>query len=191
MSSILNDPVLVLNKNWQPVAFLPLRIVVCTLMRNTACAIHPETYELLSFENWMERAPEGVRQIKTSSRPFPAPEVIVMKNYGDRPPRQINFNRMNLYRRDAYSCQYCGSPMSIQRLTIDHVLPKSKGGRTSWENCVAACRACNQKKSDRTPLEARMRPKTPPRPPVWVPKIQVPDMVYPSWIPFLERENVA
>lgn len=191
MGLIVDEPALVLNRNWQPVTFLPIKVCIATVMRDMASIMCPTSYYLMNLDEWMEREVETDRVIKTAGRPIPAPEVIVLKRYGERPPRKISFCRPNLYRRDDYSCQYCGAELPGRKLTIDHVLPRSKGGPTTWENCVAACKRCNEIKADKTPREARMRPKKTPQKPTWKPGIRTPAVIFDSWVPFLEKEGAA
>jgi 5-methylcytosine-specific restriction endonuclease McrA len=185
---IVNEPCLVLNSNWQPTTFLPIGTAIATMMRDMACAIHTETFEPLSFEDWIERAPEGCRMIKTSSMPIPAPDVIVLKKYGQRPPMKVGYNRQNLFRRDKHSCQYCGVSLPSSELQIEHVMPRSRGGPTTWENTVAACDDCNSRKADKTPSEAGMRLRKKPAAPSWKPTIRVPQgEVRPIWVQFLRQ----
>jgi 5-methylcytosine-specific restriction endonuclease McrA len=185
---IVNEPCLVLNSAWQPTTFLPIGVVIATLLRDQACVIHPVTYEPLTFEQWMVRAPEDSRLIKTSNRPVPAPDVIVLKQYGKMPPQKVGFNRQNLFRRDEHSCQYCGVGLPPSKLQIEHVLPRSRKGPTSWENCVAACDACNSAKADKTPREAGMKLRKKPTTPSWKPGIRIPrGEVRPVWAQFLKQ----
>ena len=185
---IVDEPCLVLNSNWQPTTFLPIGTVIATLLRDMACVIHPETFEPLTFEEWMERAPEDSRLIKTSNRPVPAPDVIVLKKYGKKPPRKVGFNRQNLFRRDDHSCQYCGVGLPGSKLQIEHVLPRSRKGPTTWENCVAACNDCNSTKADKTPREAGMKLRKKPATPSWIPGIRVPQgEARPIWVQFLRQ----
>ena len=193
MTSALKDPCLVLNRNWQPVTFLPVQTCIVNVMRDMASVLDPVSYYLMTFEEWCEAKPETDRWIKTTHDAVPAPEVIVLKKYGERPPRKVSFSRPNLYKRDSFTCQYCGEAMPGSDLTIEHVLPRSRGGPTSWENCVAACEACNGRKADQTPVEAGMKLRTNPVKPAWTPKLSIPrgHSVRQSWEPFLLKEAVA
>ncbi len=85
---------------------------------------------------------------------FPLPTVIRLRTYVKIPYKEISLSRRNLMHRDNYMCQYCG--IKQHDLTIDHIVPRSRGGNDSWENVVAACLTCNIKKGDRTPREANM-----------------------------------
>lgn len=198
---VLNEPVLVLNRNWQAVTFLPVQTSIVTAMRDMACVLDAEHYLLLSFEEWIDAhqpefdrsgnpiSEDGRRWIKTPSLWIPAPEVIVLKQYGERPPRKVTFNRNNLARRDEYLCQYCGKEIGVIKMTIDHVLPRSRGGTNSWENCVAACKDCNSRKADMTPKEARMSLRKQPVTPTWSSNHLVPSesKMRPAWRPFLSK----
>jgi 5-methylcytosine-specific restriction endonuclease McrA len=193
VSSVLNDPCLVLNRNWQPVTFLPVQTAIVTAMRDMASVLDTESYYLMSFDDWSVSGFSTERMIRTPTLQIPAPEVIVLKKYGERPPRKVSFSRPNLYKRDAFTCQYCGDALPGADLTIEHVVPRSRGGPTSWDNCVAACEACNSRKADQTPSEAGMKLRTTPSKPNWVPKISVPrgHSIRQSWEPFLLKEAVA
>ena len=183
--SVLNEPVLVLNRNWQAVTFLPVQVSVVTVMRDMASVLDVENYLLLPFEEWAVSKPDVDRWIKTAREPIPAPEVIVLKKYGERPPRKVVFNRPNLMMRDPHTCQYCGAAMAERRLTVDHVVPRSRKGGTSWENCVAACAWCNARKADKTPEEAGMPLLSQPRRPAWSNHFRPEATIRPAWEPFL------
>ncbi len=118
---------------------------------------------LLVLSGGAEMLSESGRYLHTPSTRIPVPSVIRLKRLVRRGPSRIPLNRRNILRRDRYTCQYCGRQGG--ELTVDHVLPKSRGGRSTWENLVAACRPCNLKKGDRTPEEAGMRLLKPPRAP--------------------------
>ena len=101
--------------------------------------------------------------VRSPSTVMPIPSVIRLRRYVRRPrAHPVPFNRRNVLRRDFYTCQYCGAR---HELTIDHVTPRSKGGRHVWENVVAACRDCNQRKGNRSPEEAGLHLRTSPRAP--------------------------
>ncbi len=189
MSGVLQEPCLILNRNWQPITFLPVQTAIVNVMRDMASVLDVEDYLLLTFEEWVALGRDTGRHIRTPSREISAPEVIVLKKYGERPPRKVVFNRPNLGKRDAFTCQYCGLALSSDDLTIEHVLPRSRGGPTTWENCVSACEECNARKADRTPREAGMKLRSMPVRPTWQPRLRVPaGATRPSWVPFLEKE---
>lgn len=185
---IVHEPCLVLNSSWQAATFLPIGTAIEFLLRDRAAVIHPETFEPLSFEEWMERAPTDSRFIKTSGTPVPAPDVVVLKKYGKMPPQKVGFNRSNLFKRDEHSCQYCGVGLPPSKLQIEHIMPRSRGGPTSWENTVAACNDCNSRKADKTPVEAGMRLRKQPTTPSWKPGIRIPQgEEREAWAPFLRQ----
>ncbi len=137
-SSRLQEPVLVLNANFEP-------LNVCSLRRAIALVLSGKA-EIL--EN-------GRGEVRTPSRVFPCPSVIRLRYVVRRPPRRLRLTKREILRRDHYTCQYCGR--SSPQLTVDHVIPRHRGGQHTWENLVAACPACNRRKGNRTPAEAHMR----------------------------------
>lgn len=192
--SVLNEPVLCLNRNWRPSIFLPVQTAIVTAMRDMAAVLDPETCYLMTFDEWMKHEPKDHDWIKTSSGRIAAPQVIVFKRYGETPPKRVSFSKPGVHRRDDFTCQYCGVRLPQRELQLEHVIPRSRGGQTSWENCVAACADCNQEKADRTPQEAGMKLKRAPARPAWTP----PRMRLPSngkirdvWVPFLEKEAIG
>ncbi|WP_026999092.1 HNH endonuclease [Eisenibacter elegans] len=92
-------------------------------------------------------------ELHTISVAYPLPSIIRLMKYVHLPYRGVMLNRHNIFRRDHHQCQYCGA---VKDLTLDHVLPRSRGGRSSWENLVTACKRCNSRKGDLTPEEANM-----------------------------------
>ena len=114
------------------------------------------------------------------------PEVILLSSYGGVPRTEVAFSRRNLYRRDGFCCQYCNRSYAPSKLSIDHVLPRSRGGRTTWENCVLACVRCNRKKGSRLPHEVGMHLLHKPVRPNWTPMLELPlGRVRQSWERFV------
>ena len=105
MSGVLQEPCLILNRNWQPITFLPVQTAIVNVMRDMASVLDVQDYLLLTFEEWVELARSSDRMIKTPSLKIAAPEVVVLKKYGERPPRKVVFNRPNLWKRDRFTCQ--------------------------------------------------------------------------------------
>ena len=104
------------------------------------------------------------------------------------PRLQVAFSRRNLYRRDDHRCQYCGRRGKSGDLSIDHVLPRSRGGMSSWENCVLACVACNHRKADRLPEEIGWQLLKKPIEPTWAPTFEAPvGRVRISWEKFISE----
>lgn len=108
--------------------------------------------------------------LKGATKEYPKPDVIRLKEYVNVPRTSVKFNRRNIYRRDDYTCQYCGKEFDFGDLTYDHVMPQSRGGETTWDNIVTCCFDCNvNKKGDRTPEEAGLRLLNEPKEPRWTP----------------------
>jgi 5-methylcytosine-specific restriction endonuclease McrA len=143
--------VLVLNATYEPISFVTLKRAVVLLLKEKAEVIEANVE----------------RKLRAEKTTFPYPLVIRLVTYVPV-PRFFNLplSRRSLLSRDNYTCQYCGS--TEHPLTIDHVIPKSRGGKTEWTNVVAACVSCNRKKGNKLPVEARMIPKHPPAKPAYI-----------------------
>jgi len=102
--------------------------------------------------------------IKTTSGIFKLPKHIALKKYVYIPYKEFSPTRKNIFRRDRYICQYCSRKIEGSEATIDHVLPRSRGGKHRWDNVVACCLSCNRKKGDKTPIEAKMNLLCNPKP---------------------------
>ena len=112
--------------------------------------------------------------VRSFQAAFKVPSVIRLKTYVRLNfQKKIRFSRENVYRRDEFTCQYCDKVHAARELTLDHVFPVSKGGEKSWTNIVTACKSCNQKKGDKTPQQAGMPLKSPPREPGWLPTLHL------------------
>ena len=135
--SALAGHVLVLNADYQALSVCSVERAVVLMMLHKA--------ELVEAH--------AGRALRSSASRFPWPSVVRLKGYVRVPYRRVLLTRRNLLRRDGHACQYCGA---TERLTLDHVLPKSRGGPDTWENLVAACVPCNNRKGSRTPEEAGM-----------------------------------
>jgi 5-methylcytosine-specific restriction endonuclease McrA len=133
-------PALVLNADFRPLSYYPLSL---WSWQEVIKAVFLERVDVVSTYDHVVRSPSFEMRL---------PSVVALKSYvaQDRPPA---FTRFNLFLRDAFSCQYCGAG---EELTFDHIIPRSKGGRTTWENIVTACAPCNLAKGGRTPKEAQM-----------------------------------
>jgi 5-methylcytosine-specific restriction endonuclease McrA len=126
---------------------------------------------VLLFQGKVEVLEEYGSTIHTFNRGFRVPAVIKLRRWVNlkRQSPIIRFSRANIYARDDYRCQYCYQKFSERELTLDHVKPVVRGGKKTWENIVAACMRCNQRKSDRTPEEVGMKLLRLPRVPHWLP----------------------
>ena len=112
-------------------------------------------------------------EIRATSIIVKVPAVVRLRKAFRRYAKLVKFSRVNIYARDGYRCQYCGTKCSISELTYDHVVPRSRGGKTSWDNIVSCCYACNAKKANRTPAEAKMVLRSTPTRPAWVPSVEI------------------
>lgn len=190
----LGRPALVLNKHWLPLRLAPVREAIGLVAKGAALILEPGTYRTHDLRSWDDvsraTARVGDAMIRSARLALLPPELILLRGY-DGPgagARAAVFSRRNLFKRDRVTCQYCGARPGSEELTIDHVLPRSRGGRSTWENCVLACVACNALKADRTPEEARMPLRRPPRKPSWKSLVQAPAPERrESWEAFLSR----
>jgi 5-methylcytosine-specific restriction endonuclease McrA len=184
--------VLVLNKSYQPVAVTRAARAFGLLFSGAARALDAE-FRSFDFESWSELAHEhGDDVIHTPRMILKVPRVVVLQAYDRMPRTHVRFSRQNIYLRDGFTCQYCGRTLPRSQLNLDHVVPRSQGGRTSWENVVCSCVRCNLEKGGRSPEQAGMRLKTDPRRPSWsslAPSLgKVP---YKEWLPFLDPATAA
>lgn len=156
MGNQLDKPVLILNKGWSAIDACTARDAISDVCADKAKFICPETYVPHSMEQWLDLpVSENSPFIQGVMSRIRVPEVIVCQ-YDRVPKRKVVFSRRNLWKRDHQRCQYCCVRPKPDDITIDHVVPRSKGGRTSFDNCVLACAKCNRKKDNRTPEQARM-----------------------------------
>lgn len=168
MTDVLEEPVLVLNKNWAYIAVTSAKDAICALYAGGATAIDPENYVTYTFADWVERGvADGKPFIPASRIKVEVPEVIVLARYDKIPARALHYSKQHIFRRDHYCCQYCGHQFTVSNLTIDHVVPRSQGGETNWTNCVSCCTECNTRKADRTPDQAGMKLRSTPAKPDW------------------------
>ena len=164
---MLDRKTLVLNRSWMPVTTTTVRRAVVLMARGVAGAVHPGTFEVAHWEAWIERGPEDAGRLQGIGFEFPVPDVIVLTHYNGFPDLPVSFTRRNVYRRDGFQCMYCGRSPGASGLTLDHVRPRSRGGDTSWLNCVTACVSCNARKADRTLAQAGMSLRRKPAIPRW------------------------
>ncbi len=188
--AMLNTHVLVLNKSWAAVHITAARRALSLLYIGMARAVHPEDYSLYGFEDWLELSQTGLRgrHIYTPTLRVRIPEVILLTHFNDFIRCEARFSRQSIFERDRNLCQYCGTLLPRSQLTIDHVIPHSRGGGESWENLVVACMKCNVHKGSRTPEEAGMPLLRRPVRPAWLPRfgMRVPADQLTVWQRFLD-----
>ena len=195
-SNVLGSSVLVLNRSYMAVHVCQVPRAFSLLVKDLAEVIHIEDgqYANYNFQSWREiselrsdfKEPHD-DWIRSVNFEIQVPRVVRLLFY-DRIPRQtVRLNRRNIFARDGNRCQYCGKKFSTSELSIDHVLPTSRGGKTTWDNVVCACVKCNVKKGGRTPREAHLKmmckPVKPKRCPTMV--IKLGNRKYQSWKAFL------
>ena len=188
VASALTSPTLVLNRNWQPVGVMPVSRALVKVWNESAFIVDPNDYQLYTWEDWALLDPEHDDHcIVTNQSRLRVPEVVSLTKYDRIPKRTVAFSRRNLFKRDEYKCQYCGKQPGSEELTIDHVQPRSRGGVSSWDNCVLACINCNKRKADRTPREAHMPLLKKPVRPIWKPIYSSFGKGVNSWSKFLSE----
>lgn len=138
-------PALVLNADFRPLSYYPLSLWP---WQEAVKAVVADRVNVISVYN---------RSIRSPSSTIPLPSVISLKEYIPT-RRRPAFTRFNVFLRDRFTCQYCGNSLPTHDLTFDHVVPRCKGGHTTWENVVTACSPCNLRKGSRLPHEAKMFP---------------------------------
>jgi 5-methylcytosine-specific restriction endonuclease McrA len=192
-ASVLNTKVLVLNRSFLPVHITSVRRAFSLLYQGIACAVN-EQYRTFDFESWADLSVSvHDDSIGLVNRVVRVPRVILLVAYDRLPRRQVRFSRFNIYSRDRNTCQYCGRKHPRSELNLDHVVPRSQGGLSRWENVVCSCHACNRRKGGRTPEQARMRLLRSPRRPEWTPFMleTFSPRRYKEWTPFLSTVDAS
>lgn len=170
-------PTLVLNADYRPLSYYPLSL---WSWQDAIKAVFLDRVNIVAEYDFA---------ISSPSFQMPLPSVVSLKNYV-RPSTTPAFTRFNVFLRDSFECQYCGISPSQGELTFDHVIPRSKGGITSWKNVCAACSPCNLRKANKMPKEAQMFPRQEP----YVPHVEQlhkngrkfpPNHLHESWMDFL------
>jgi 5-methylcytosine-specific restriction endonuclease McrA len=171
----LSSGVLVLNKSWIAVQIATARRAISLIYQGLAKVIDVnDEYKTYNFESWCDlSAAETEEVIQAVNFKVKIPEIIVLTVFNDLPKREVVLSRKNIFERDKNTCQYCTKKLSREDLTIDHVIPRSRGGKNSWDNLVIACYACNARKKNRLPSEANMYPLKTPKKPRWIPHVGV------------------
>jgi 5-methylcytosine-specific restriction endonuclease McrA len=158
------------------------------LWNDNARVVDPQDYQLYTWSDWSRLIPRDdepfIQAVRLRLR---VPEVVALRHYDRIPTNAVTFSRRNIYKRDRYTCQYCGAQPGTEELTLDHVLPRAQGGISTWENCVLACIGCNKRKADRTPDQAGMPLRKQPVRPVWRPLYATRDVRIDSWTRFVSE----
>ena len=178
MSTSLNQHVLVLNRLWQAVNVCTVRRALSLLVEGRAQVVLDQadgSFQTFNFSQWRDFSqqqphPESIHGISFRIR---LPRVILLALFDRLPKKEVKFTRHNIFERDRNTCQYCGDPFERKDLNLDHVIPRDRGGPTTWENIVCSCIECNTRKANRTPTEAGLHLVRKPKRPKWRPFVQV------------------
>lgn len=200
-SAAMQSSVLVLNRLYVAIQVMSVRRAFCLLCKDLAEVVHIDadgSYIGFNFETWQEISQFRTALESDSSHEdwiqsvnfrIQVPRIIRLLQYDHFPKNVVKFNRRNIFLRDENRCQYCGHKFPTHQLSLDHVMPRSRGGQTSWDNIVCACLRCNVRKGGRTPQEANMRlfrkPVKPRRSPILCQ--QLTHVKYQSWKTFLDE----
>ena len=193
MDAILDQPVLVLNRLWQAVNTCSARRAFTLLYQGHAQVVSADdgsnflTHDFTSWRDLSLTNPEP-DMVKTISLNIRIPRIIVLLLFDRLPKKEVKFTRHNVFERDKNPCQYCGITFERVDLNLDHVLPRDRGGQTTWENIVCSCIPCNTKKGNRLPHEAHMQLIRKPKRPKWRPFVNVSfnNHHHDSWKHFLD-----
>jgi 5-methylcytosine-specific restriction endonuclease McrA len=186
--------VLVLNSNFFAIQITSWQRALRLLYLDRA-AVVDEEYRTYSFDDWrelsrmMSRSPGGF--VHTPNMVIAIPEVISLRFYDKIPFKEVKFTRRNIYEHYGYRCCYCGRKHPSSEINLDHIVPRSKGGKTDWKNVVTSCIKCNLKKGNRLPGEAGMALKIKPTKPLTNPNLGLilksPLKVKTSWQKFIDN----
>lgn len=192
-AAVLARPVLILNKAWQPIQVSSVQEAIGLVAKGSALIIEPGSFERHDLKSWNDVSKLADKldgaMIRSCHLALVPPEVILLTDYDGIGEKSVVFSRRNLFKRDRYTCMYCGTqPSDHGELTIDHIVPKSKGGKSTWENCALACVECNKKKADKSLYESKMKLRKVPKKPSWKSLAQLPHRARrQSWSNFISE----
>jgi len=178
MESTLDQPVLVLNRLWQAVNTCSVRRAFTLLYQGHAQVVSTDeqenflTHDYTSWRDFSRSNPE-TDMVRTISLNIRIPRIIVLLLFERLPKKEVKFTRHNVFERDKNTCQYCAKTFERSDLNLDHVLPRDRGGQTTWENIVCSCIPCNTRKGNRLPHEAGMQLIRKPKRPKWRPFVNI------------------
>lgn len=193
MESILDQPVLVLNRLWQAVNTCSVRRAFTLLYQGSAQVVYSDeqnnfiTHDYSSWRDFSKENPES-DMVHTISLSVRVPRVIVLLLFERLPKKEVKFTRHNVFERDKNTCQYCAKVFDRSELNLDHVYPRDRGGQTTWENIVCSCIPCNTRKGNRLAHEVGMQLIRKPKRPKWRPFVNVSFSTHhhQSWRHFLD-----
>jgi 5-methylcytosine-specific restriction endonuclease McrA len=190
---MLDRQVLVLNRLWQAINVCSVRrafTLLCAGHAQVVDADEDRNFFTHDFESWRdlsEREPDQ-EMVHTISFKIRVPRVIVLLLFDRMPKKEVKFTRANIFERDKCTCQYCGKVFERRDLNLDHVIPRDRGGLTSWENIVCSCIPCNTRKGNRLPHQVGMKLIKKPERPKWRPFLHITfdSKVHESWRHFID-----
>lgn len=185
---MLDAHVLVLNRFFQVVQITTARRALTLLYKGQVRAVTAD-YATFTFDNWSDIPVQADDDyVATPSRNILIPHVVQLLRFDKVPRQDVKFSRANIYLRDHNRCQYCGKRFPASELSLDHVVPISRGGRSSWENVVCACLPCNVRKGNKLLAEAGIELIRKPERPKWHPLHRLQGRPYPEvWKNFLDE----
>jgi 5-methylcytosine-specific restriction endonuclease McrA len=185
---MLESNVLVLNRLFQAIQVTTVKKAFCLLYKGHVRAVNPD-YSTCAWEDWVDVPPQPEEEsIVTPTVRIRVPRVVLLVDFEGVPRHEVRFTRKNIFYRDKNRCQYCGHRFATRDLNLDHVVPLSRGGKSTWENVVCCCIPCNSRKGGRTPEEAHMRLIHVPARPRWHPlvRLSLTSGQYEAWRNFLD-----
>ncbi|HEY3358133.1 MAG TPA: HNH endonuclease [Polyangia bacterium] len=190
---MLSSAVLVLNRSYQPVHITTAKRALTLLYSGVVLAIDRE-FQTFDFASWAALgAAAGHDLVRTPQTVIAIPRVVILQLFNRIPRVKVRFSRLNIYARDNNTCQYCARQLPRADLNLDHVVPRSQGGRTHWGNVVCCCVSCNLRKGGRTPEQAGMKLLHAPVRPSWTPVFRAPSgrVKYREWLPYLSLVDAS
>ncbi|MFA5599507.1 MAG: HNH endonuclease [Phenylobacterium sp.] len=194
----INKLVYVLNKTWTPIGVVNIINIITKICNDTASIIDEDSYVVYSWTEWLnkfsflviDKIPNEMQKydfINSAKLRIRTPKIVLLKHYSKLPLREVKLTRRNLLIRDDYTCQYTGKKLTASSATVDHVLPKSRGGRTVWNNLVICSKDANNKKSNKTPDECGLKLLRKPFKPKYDPFFGVPKKYIEYWNKFVNK----
>ncbi len=202
MAASLRCSVLVLNRFYMAIRVVNVRRAMTLLYRGCAevITIEDSSYLNYDFDSWCEvsqllalEKQDDEDYLRAVGFEIQVPRIVRLTRYDKLPKISVRFNRKSIFARDDHRCQYCGQTRPASLLSLDHVVPRSHGGKTTWENIVCSCLRCNSRKGGRTPSQAGMRLLSHPAKPAHNPAMSLPldDPKYAIWKTFVQNSARA
>ena len=184
----IKKPILILNKSWTPIRVKTVETSIKLVWRKRAVFVDAKDYSVYNWEEWiLLPIEENELYIQTPKIRVKLPEVIVLTEYNKIPSYDVRLTRRNIFVRDNFTCQYTNKKVNYNNADIDHIIPKSKGGRDKWDNLVVASKEINRKKGNKTNEETGLKLIKKPKKPDYKsliidPRINIPE----SWKKFIK-----